>query len=78
MNCKTRGEKIDEFIANAKRVAITGLLILWGIITMATGVALGMEKHKTAMLEKEITKLESMTGYKVKDLMDAEVIYIRR
>lgn len=78
MSIKTRGEKIDEFIENAKRVAITGLLILWGVITMATGIALGMEKHKTAVLEKELTKVESMTGYKVKDLMDAEVIYIRR
>lgn len=75
MNTKTRGEKIDEFIENAKRAAVTGLLVLWGIITMATGIALGMEKHKTAILEKEVIRLESLyeSAYG-----DVETIYVRQ
>lgn len=78
MNTRTMGEKWADFLTEVKRVTIMVLLGLWALITMALGISYGLEKHKTDLLEKQLTKYESMTDYDVEDLKDAKIIYIRK
>ncbi len=73
MSTKTRGQKIDEFLTNAKRITIITLLILWACVTLALGVSVGLEKSKVQKLEKQIEAIDK----EHKELMDhLEAYYV--
>lgn len=58
MNCKTRGEKIDEILTTIKRAFITILLVVWGCLTLALGISLGISKRENSELETRIRIME--------------------
>ena len=58
MNCKTRGEKIDEALESVKRFMINTLLIIWACITVFLGIALIANWME---IEELNNKLETMS-----------------
>lgn len=59
MNTKTRGEKIDRFIEDAKAVAIKGLLIVWAILTIFLAVGFAGNYIECKKLNMELKRIES-------------------
>lgn len=76
MNCKTRGEKIDEFLTALKRVFITILLVVWGCLTLALGISLGISKRENSELETRIRIMEENQREEKKDSSEARYIIL--
>lgn len=58
MNTRTRGEKIDEFIENAKRTAVKVLLILWAVLTIFLGIGFAGNYIENKKLNMELKRIE--------------------
>lgn len=58
MNIMTRGEKIDEFLENAKRVLINTLLVIWAVITIILGIGFIANHMEVTKLNNKIKGLE--------------------
>ena len=76
MNCKTRGEKIDEFLTTMKRAFITILLVVWGCLTLALGISLGISKRENSELETRIRIMEENQREEKKDSSEARYIIL--
>ena len=59
MNCKTRKEKIGEFMTTVKRIFVTILLVAWACLTLALGISLGIEKRDNSNLRNQIRVMEN-------------------
>lgn len=55
---KTRGEKIDEFIENVKRIVIKILLILWAVLTIFLAIGFAGNYMEVQRLKEENKKIE--------------------
>ena len=59
MNCKTRGQKIDEALTTVKVWTVRVLLIAWAFVTFGGGIALGWTMRENEKLKEELIKVES-------------------
>lgn len=58
MNCKTRGQKIDEFLESAKRVLINTLLVIWAVLTAFLAIGFAGNKLENEELKGKIKSME--------------------
>lgn len=58
MSIKTRGEKIDEFLENAKRVLINTLLVIWAVITIFLAICLVGNRMEINELKGTVNQME--------------------
>lgn len=58
MSIKSRGEKIDEFLENAKRVLINTLLLIWAVITIFLAICLVGNRMEINELKGTVNQME--------------------
>lgn len=58
MNIKSRGQKIDEFLENAKRFMINVLLIAWAVLTAFLGLGFLANRLENDELKSKIKSME--------------------
>ena len=58
MNCKSRGQKIDEFLESAKRVLINTLLVIWAVLTAFLAIGFAGNKLENEELKGKIKSME--------------------
>ena len=58
MNCKTRGQKIDEALESAKRFMINVLLIVWAVLTAFLAIGFAGNKLENDELKGKIESME--------------------
>lgn len=75
MNCRTRKEKIGDFLATVKKIFVTTLLVAWACLTLALGFSLGMEKRDNESLRNQIRVMENQREEK-KDSSEARYIIL--
>lgn len=79
MNTKSRAQKIDEFLEDAKRFFIVTLLVAWGVLTVFLGIGFMGNRLEVKNLKSQIEKMEEQkraeaTTYVVVDGHKYEVI----
>lgn len=67
MNCKTRGEKIDEALESIKRGFIITLMVVWGVLTMFFGIGMIANELRVHELEEELEVYEAIVKEEVGD-----------
>lgn len=74
MSIKSRGEKIDEFLENAKRVLINTLLLIWAVITIFLAICLVGNRMEINELKGTLNQME--VQLKSKETKQTETTYV--
>ena len=74
MSIKSRGEKIDEFLENAKRVLINTLLLIWAVITIFLAIFLVGNRMEINELKGTLNQME--VQLKSKETKTTETTYV--
>lgn len=72
MNCKTRGQKTDEFLESAKRVLINTLLVIWAVLTAFLAIGFAGNKLENEELKGKIKSME----VQMKETKQTETTYV--
>lgn len=72
MNCKTRGQKIDEALESAKRFMINVLLIAWAVLTAFLAIGFAGNKLENDELKGKIKSME----VQMKETKQTETTYV--
>ena len=75
MNCKTRGQKIDEFLESAKRVLINTLLVIWAVLTAFLAIGFAGNKLENEELKGKIKSMEVQMQMK-EETKQTETTYV--